>query len=108
MTITDVKVPIGMSARAREILDETNAKRGLVGGFGRVRGSNDLFRVEAKGTTETLHQWYVRLCTLHPWGLILRVDVHLDIDDEDVICGYHELDRDSSSKALVNSHSPVV
>ena len=64
LTITDVKVPIGMSARAREILDETNAKRGLVGGFGRVRGSNDLFRVEAKGNASSM------VCPpLHPSSL---------------------------------------
>ena len=53
---------------------------------------------------EPLHQLYVRLCTVHHWGLILRVDVPLDIGDEDVICGYHELDRDRRSKALVNNH----
>ena len=66
-----------------------------------------LFRVEwvqAKGTTETLHQWYVRLCTLHSWGLILRVDVPLEVGDEDVTRGYHELDRDGRFKPLVNGH----
>ena len=41
LTITDAKVPISVPARARAILDETNAKRGLVDGFGGVRGSND-------------------------------------------------------------------
>ena len=53
---------------------------------------------------ETLHQWYVHLCTLHSWGLVLRVNVPLDVSDKDVIRGYHELDQDDSSKALVNCH----
>ena len=41
LIITDAKVPISVPARARAILDETNAKRGFTDGFGRVRGSND-------------------------------------------------------------------
>ena len=41
LTTTDANVPISVLAKARAILDETNAKRGLVDGFGRVRGSND-------------------------------------------------------------------
>ena len=41
LIITDAKVLISVPAMARAILDETNAKRGLADGFGRVRGSND-------------------------------------------------------------------
>ena len=55
--------------------------------------------------TETLHQWHcVRLCTLHSWGLVLRVNVPSDVGDEDLIRGYPELDQDGSSKALLNGH----
>ena len=41
LIITDAKVRISVPARARAIFDETNAKRGIIDGFGRVRGSND-------------------------------------------------------------------
>ena len=51
-----------------------------------------------------LHQWYVRLCTLHSWGLVLGVNVPLDVGDEDIIRGYHELEQDGSSKAVVKHH----
>ena len=105
LIITDAKVPISVPARARAILDETNAKRGFADGFGRVRGSYSAWSdVQAKGTTETLHQWYARLCSLHSWGLLLRIDVPLYVGDEDVIRSYHELDQHGSSKALVNCH----
>ena len=41
LIITDAKVRISELARARAILNETNEKRGLIEGFGRIRGSND-------------------------------------------------------------------
>ena len=64
-----------------------------------------LLRVEwCKSTTERLHQWYVRLCTLHSWELVLRINVLLDVGDEDVIRGYYEVEQDGSTKAVVNHH----
>ena len=41
LTIRDVKVPISVLAGVRAILEQTNAKRGLVDGFGSIQGSND-------------------------------------------------------------------
>ena len=82
-----------VSARARAILDETNATRGLVDGFGRVCGSND--HPILRGVVLPLHP---------SWRQSLRVNAPLDVGDEDAIHGHHELDQDGKSKALVNGH----
>ena len=84
LIITDEKVRISVPARARAILDETNAKRGFIDSFGRVRGSNDhpiqrgvVYRLKAR------------------WKHFIN---DMSTGDEDVIRGYHELDQDDSSK----------
>ncbi|KIK01000.1 hypothetical protein K443DRAFT_678781 [Laccaria amethystina LaAM-08-1] len=106
--ITDVKVP----ARARAMLDETNAKRGLVDRFERVRGLNDhpvprgvVYRLRARRKRFTNGMSAsASFLPVPSWGLIVQVDVPLDVGDEGEIRGYHELDRDGRSKALVNGH----
>ena len=106
LTIPDAKVPISvlgrsLTRRMRSVAWLTVSEGPAV----QMTTHSAWGGVQAQGTTETLHQWHVRLCALHPRRLTLRVDVPLDVGDEDEIRGYHELDQDGRSKALVKGHT---